>query len=284
SWQESIDTNLASAAAARKDNAASEELHALDYQVYAYLQTGQDAAARKVLMQSPAIAERIASGSTGNAAPSPAGYFANAAIAARFALERNAWGEAAVLPVRATRFEWVDAITHFARALGAARSGDIIAAKTEVETLAVTQQKLEEAGNAYWAGQVAIQQKIGRAWIANAEGRRGDGLRLLREAVQMEDATEKSAISPGPLKPARELLGEMLLEQEQSAEALAEFEQVLIKEPNRFRALYGAATAAERSGDPAKAKQYFSQLLEVCERADVGTRAELTEARQVVGT
>lgn len=283
SWQESIETNLASAAAARKDNAASEELHALDYQVYAYLQSGQDAAAKKVLLQSPSIADRIEERSADNAAPSPAGYFATAAIAARYALERNAWADAAKLPVRQTRFEWVDAITHFARALGAARSGDIDAAGEEVDMLAALQKKLEAAGNTYWSDQVAIQEKVGRAWIANAAGRTEDGLQMLREAVRMEDATEKSAISPGPLKPARELLGEMLLEHDRSAEALAEFEQVMVKEPNRFRALYGAATAAERSGDSAKAKQYFAQLLKVCERADTGARAELAEAREAVG-
>lgn len=283
SWQESIDTNLASAAAARKDNAASEELHALDYQVYAYLQTAQDAAAKKVLEQSPVIAERIESSAAGNAAPSPAGYFAAAAIPARYALERNAWGEAAVLPVRQTRFEWVDATTYFARALGAARSGDIAAAKNDVETLANLQKKLEAAGNAYWSGQVAIQATVGNAWIANAEGRTDDGLAMMRKAVQMEDATEKSAISPGPLKPARELLGEMLLEHGKPAEALAEFEQTMTKEPNRFHALYGAAVAAQRSGNTTKAKQYFEQLLKVCARADAGARAELAEARQAVG-
>ncbi|WP_197492993.1 hypothetical protein [Woeseia oceani] len=283
SWQESIDTNLASAAAARNDNAASEELHALDYQVYAYLQSGQDAAAEKVLMSVPLIAERIETASAGNAAPSPAGYFASAAIAARYALERNAWTEAAILPVRKTRFEWVDAVTHFPRALGAARSGDIDAAKHDADKLAIIQEQLEAAGNAYWSGQVAIQEKISGAWIATAEGRTDDGLTMLREAVQMEDATEKSAISPGPLKPARELLGEMLLELDRSTDALAEFEQVMVKEPNRFRALYGAASAAGRSGDTAKAKQYFAQLLKICERADSGTRAELAEARRAVG-
>jgi tetratricopeptide (TPR) repeat protein len=283
SWQESIETNLASAAAARKDNAASEELHALDYQVYAYLQTAQDAAAKKVLEQSPVIAERIESSVAGNAAPSPAGYFAAAAIAARYALERNAWDEAAALPIRQTRFEWVDATTYFARALGAARSGDIVAAKKDVETLADLQKKLEAARNAYWSGQVAIQETVGNAWIANAEGRMDDGLTMMRKAVQMEDATEKSAISPGPLKPARELLGEMLLEHDKPAEALAEFEQTMTTEPNRFHALYGAAVAAQRSGNTAKAKQYFGQLLKVCARADAGARAELAEARQAVG-
>lgn len=283
SWQESIDTNLASAAAARKDNAASEELHALDYQVYAYLQTGQDAAAKKVLELTPAITERIESSSAGNAAPSPAGYFAAAAIAARYALERNAWKEAAALPARQTRFEWVDSTTYFARALGAARSGEVDAAKTAVAALGELQKKLADAGNAYWSGQVAIQQKVGNAWIANAEGRTTEALTMMRDAVQMEDATEKSAISPGPLKPARELLGEMLMEHGKYGEALGEFEQTMTKEPNRFRAVYGAAVAAQRSGDIVKSKKYFGELLQVAARADAGVRVELTEARVAVG-
>ncbi|MGB5247502.1 MAG: hypothetical protein WBN34_13205 [Woeseia sp.] len=283
SWQESIDTNIASAAAARKDNAASEELHALDYQVYAYLQTGQDAAARAVLEQVPSIADRIESSTAGNAAPSPAGYFASAAIPARYALERNIWSEAAALPVRQTRFDWVDSITHFARALGAARSGDVAAAKQEVATLGVLRNRLEAAGNEYWGGQVAIQEKGAAAWIAFAENRKDEAIALMREAVAMEDATEKSAISPGPLKPAREMLGEMLLEYDMPAAALTEFEMTMAKEPNRFRAVYGAAVAAQQTGDMAKAKLYFGDLLSICAHADQGARAELAEARESVG-
>ncbi|MBT8085144.1 MAG: hypothetical protein HKN35_02215 [Woeseia sp.] len=281
-WQESIETNLASAAAARKDNAAPEELHALDYQVYAYLQTGQDAAAKRVLDETPAITDRIETSSS-NAAPSPAGYFAAAAIAARYALERNAWAEAAVLPARETRFEWVDATTYFARALGAARSGDVAAARQNAATLAVLHKKLTVAGNSYWSDQVAIQEKVAGAWIANAEGRTAEGLTMLRDAVQMEDATEKSAISPGPIKPARELLGEMLLEHGRPAEALAEFESTMQKEPNRFRAIYGAAVAAQRSGDTGKAQRYFGELLKIAARADAGARPELNEARESIG-
>lgn len=283
SWQESIETNLASAAAARKDNAASEELHALDYQVYAYLQTGQDAAARKVLEEAPLIADRIETDSAGNAAPSPAGYFAAAAIAARYALERNAWEEAARLPTRKTRFDWVDSTTYFARALGAVRSGNVEAAKQDVATLGELRRNLESVGNAYWGGQVAIQETGAKAWIAFAEGREGDALALMQEAAEMEDATEKSAISPGPLKPAREMLGEMLLEYGRPGEALTEFEATMAKEPNRFRALYGAAVAARQSGQLAKARQYFGDLLANCTRADDGARAELAEARDSVG-
>lgn len=286
SWQESIETNIASAAAARKDNAASEELHALDYQIYAYLQTGQDAAAKKVLEATPAIGAKIDSNAAGNAAPAPAGYFAMSAIAARYALERNAWKEAAALPAPETRFAWVDATSHFARALGAARSGDVAAAKKEVAVLASLQAKLEEAKDAYWGGQLAIQGKGAAAWIAYAEGRKNEALTLMREATDMEDATEKSAISPGPLKPARELLGEMFLEQGKPAEALKEFEATIKKEPNRFRAVYGAAVAAQRAGDKAKAKRYFGELLAICERADTGAgaRAELAEAREAVSS
>lgn len=283
SWQESIDTNIASAAAARKDNAASEELHALDYQVYAYLQTGQDAAARTVLEQVPSIADRIESNTAGNAAPSPAGYYAAAAIAARYALERNQWADAAMLPPRKTSFDWVDSITHFARALGAARSANVAEAKAEMAVLETLKLNLQGAGNSYWAGQVAIQEKGAGAWIAFAEGRTDEALAMMREAAEMEDATDKSAISPGPLKPARELLGEMLVEIGKPVEALTEFEAVLTKEPRRFRALYGAAVAARQAGEESKAKRYFSELLVVGATADEGARAELAEARAAAG-
>jgi tetratricopeptide (TPR) repeat protein len=188
-----------------------------------------------------------------------AGYFALAAIPARYALERNAWAEAASLSPWQTRFAWVDAVTYFARALGAARSGEPAAAARDVEKLNALAATLKEAKDAYWSGQVEIQGKGAAAWVAFAEGRREEALERMREAVVMEDLTEKSAISPGPIKPARELLGEMLLEMGRPAEALPEFEATMKKEPNRFRGVYGAAVASERSSD--KAKTYYAQLL-----------------------
>ncbi len=279
-WQESIETNIASAAAARKDKAPSEELHALDYQTYAYLQTAQDALAKKVLEQIPAIGAQIQVNVAGAAAPAPAGYFALAAIPARYTLERNDWAGAAKLSPKETRFPWTDAVTYFARALGAARSGNPAAAAKDVETLNALAAKLREAKDAYWTGQVEIQAKAASAWIAFAEGKKDEGIALMREAAGMEDLTEKSAISPGPIKPAHELLGEMLLEAGKPAEALAEFEATMKKEPNRFRGVYGAAVAAERSADKAKAKQYYKQLLQICERGDASARPELAAARK----
>jgi tetratricopeptide (TPR) repeat protein len=280
-WDESIETNIASAAAARKDNAASEELHALDYQVYAYLQTAQDAAARKVVDAVPAIGARIQTDAPGAAAPAPAGFFALAAIPARYALERDAWREAAALPVRETPFPWTDAITHFARALGAARSGDPAAAAPDVDKLASSAAGLKAKNESYWAQQVEIQRRVASAWVTYAQGSKEDAIAALREAAGMEDATEKSAVTPGPIKPARELLGEMLLEAGRPAEALTEFELTIKKEPNRFRGMYGAARAAEAAGDESKARTYYAKLIELCQRADAG-RPELDAARKAV--
>jgi tetratricopeptide (TPR) repeat protein len=279
SWEESIETNLASAAAARKDNAASEELHALDYQVYAYLQLARDGAARKVLDSLPPIAARIRVTGAENAAPAPAGFFAATAIPARHALERHAWREAAALEARETPFPWADAMTHFARALGAARGGNAGDAAPDVDKLASISAALKAKNDNYWAGQVDIQRRAAAAWVAFAQGRQDEGIAMLREATALEDATEKSAVTPGPLAPARELLGEMLLEAKRPADALVEFEQSMKKEPNRFRGLYGAALAAEAAGDSSKAQTYYRKLVELCRDADTPVRPELEAAR-----
>jgi hypothetical protein len=279
-WQESIDTNLASAAAARKDNAPSEELHALDYQVYAYLQTGQDGAAKKSLESIAAIGAKIQINAPGAAAPPPAGFYALAAIPARYALERNMWKEAAALAPRETPFAYADAVTHFARALGLARSGSPAAAGKDVEKLAALRDALQKANDAYWTGQVDIQRRIALAWMALAEGRQNEALTMLREAADMEDATDKSAVSPGPIKPARELLGEMLMELKRPADALKEFEATMKKEPNRFASLYGGARAADGAGDRQKARSYYARLVEICKRGDKPGRAELQAAQK----
>jgi tetratricopeptide (TPR) repeat protein len=219
----------------------------------------------------------------GAAAPGPAGYFALAAIPARYALERNAWAEAAKLTPQETRFAWIDSVTYFARALGAARSGNPAAAAPDVAKLKTLATTLREAKDAYWTGQVEIQEKVASAWIALAERRTDEALAMMRAAASMEDLTEKSPISPGPIKPARELLGEMLLEAGKPAEALPEFEATMKKEPNRFRGVLGAAVAAERSKDRGKAKAYYEQLLRICAKADAGARPELEAARKAVG-
>jgi hypothetical protein len=277
-WQESIDTNLASAAAARKDNATAEELHALDYQAYAYLQIAQDANAKKTVAAIPSLFPKISAPGAGNAAPPAAGYFAAAAIPARYALERAAWAEAASLEVRESPTPWADSVTWFAKGLGAARTGDAAAARTATEKLAALRDKLSAPNDGYWREQVEIQRRGVAAWAAFAGGRTDEALALMREAADMEDATEKAPVTPGPIKPARELLGEMLLELKKPADALAAFEATLKKEPNRFRAIYGAARAADASGDKAKAKTYYANLIQLADRA--ASRKELDAARR----
>lgn len=280
-WQESIETNIASAAAARKDNVAAEELHAMDYQTYAYLQTAQDAAARRVLDEAGRVVARLNLDLPGAAAPGVAGLFAAAAIEARYALERGAWAEASRLRPRPGAFPFTDAITHFARAVGAARSTNASAARAEIDRLAALRDKLIEAKDAYWSEQVEIQRKGAEAWALFAEGKKDEGVALMRAAADQEDQTDKSAISPGPLAPAREQLGEMLLEASRPAEALKEFEATMKKEPNRFRGVYGGARAAELAGDRAKARRYYEMLLKISDRAD-SERPELARARQFV--
>ena len=277
-WQDSIDTNLASAKAAQRDKSVTEELHAKDYQVYAYLQTGQDRAARGVIEQLPALASQIASAPV-NAAPPVAGYFALAAIPARYALERGAWDEAAALTPMATPFLFPDSLRHFARALGAARAGRPASAAEDVSRLAALREELIAKKDAYWAEQLDIQRRTAEAWIAFAEGRIDQALATMRAAADLEDTTEKSSISPGPLTPAREQLGDMLLASKRPAEALAAYEASMAKEPNRFRGLDGARRAAAAAGRPDAAARYRQRLLEICKMADTPGRPELAEAR-----
>ena len=281
-WQDSIETNIASGAAARRDNAASEELHALDYKVYAYLQTAQDDAAKTSMDEIGAIGSRIQMNAAGAAAPPSAGYYALAAVPARYTLERSAWKEAASLTPRETAFAYADAVTHFARALGAARSGAPAAAAQDVAKLVTLRDSLQKANDTYWAGQVDIQRRIASAWIALAEGRQTEALSMLSEAADIEDLTDKSAVSPGPIKPARELLGEMLLELRRPAEALKEFEATMAKEPNRFRGVYGAARAAGDAGERQKARTYSAKLVEISQRADKPGRPELQEVQTLL--
>jgi tetratricopeptide (TPR) repeat protein len=280
-WQESIDTNIASANAAVRDGTAAEALHAMDYQVYAYLQSGQDAAARRVVDEAPRVLAKLDVNVMGGAAPPVAGLYGTAAIQARYALERGAWAEAAALRPSSTAFPHVDALTRFARALGAARSGNPDAARADVAELRALADKLTAMKDTYWAGQVDIQHQIASAWIAFAENRRTEAIEQLRKAVDAEDATDKAAISPGPLAPARELLGEMLLAVDRPADALKAFEETLKKEPNRFRATYYAGKAASLANDRVAARRYFTQLLDICKRGDAPGRPELQEARKL---
>jgi hypothetical protein len=277
-WQESIDANILSAASAERAGNVNEELHASDYEVYAYLQTAQDARAHAIVEDTPRIAAQ--NNRTAGAAPPAAADYAVAAIPARDALERGAWAEAARLQPHASRTAYAEAVTWFARGIGGARDrGSLAVARDVPHELALRIDALKNAGDTYWAEQVTIQKLGVSAWLALADGRRAEALTLMREAADREDATEKSAITPGPLAPARELLAEMLLQVHRPNDALVEFRKTMAKEPNRFRALAGAAQAAQQAGDAAAARAYRQRLAQICVKGDRPGRPELQQAR-----
>ena len=278
-WTESIDVNRRSIEVATRDSSFSEVLHASDYSVYAYLQLGQDSAAKALLDKLSSVAARFDPTAITGAAPGSAGVFAIAAIPARYALEGRDWRAAAALEPKASGFPWTEAMAYFARALGASHVGDTARARMAVDSLAAIHARLQARGESYWAEQVAIQQLGAQAWLALAQHRPDTALAYMREAGRREDATEKSAVTPGPLAPARELLGDMLLDLKRPREALAEYRATLSKEPNRFRALYGAMRAASLAGNRAAASQYRTSLRTLCANADVPGRAELAEIR-----
>jgi hypothetical protein len=283
-WQDSIDTNIASAEAAKRVGARAEELHAMDYMAYAYLQTGQDNATRALMTRLPEIAAVFDPAVVAGAAPGSAGVFALAAIPARWVLERRDWSAASRLVPASSGFPYADALTHFARALGGAHTGAPTEARRAVDALQEIQARLAKANEGYWAEQVAIQRDVAAAFLALAEGRKDEALQAMRTAAVREDATEKNAVTPGPIAPARELLGDMLLGLNQPTQALVEFQATLKKEPDRFRSLYGAAKSATLAGDRAAASTYYARLLKVSERADSPGRPELDEARKFGGT
>jgi tetratricopeptide (TPR) repeat protein len=270
SWEESIATNERSAKAARGAGDWPEGYHAADYAVYGYLQLARDDEARRAIEE----AMRHSPGTS----PSPASPYATAAMPARLALERGDWKAAAQLQPVASKMPFTEAITHFARALGAARSGDVTSAQKDAGELAAIHKKLEDAKNSYWATEVEIQQLAAAAWIAHAQGKKEEGAKLMRAAADLEDRNEKHIVTPGRVLPARELLGEMLLEQNRAAEALKEFEMSQQREPNRFRNFAGAAKAAEMMGDKAKARDYYVKLMELAKKGD-GKRPELVRAK-----
>src|SRR5262249_13430756 len=191
--------------------------------------------------------------------------YAYAAIPARIALEQHRWSEAATLspaskPFPWDRFAWAEGITTFARAIGAARSGDAAKARAEAQKLDGYRTSLVAAKQTYWAEQVNIQQQAAAAWVARAEGRNDEALKLMRAAADLEDSTEKHPVTPAPVMPARELLGELLMELGQPKLALPEYEASLQREPNRFNGLYGAGRAAGLAGGPGKAQAFYRKV------------------------
>jgi tetratricopeptide (TPR) repeat protein len=283
-WPEAIRSNLdaeASAKAfARRNNMSGvwdEQFHAMDYLAYAYLQVAQDKQARAQLDELNKIPKA-----------EPENFkvaYAVAAIPARYALERRRWDEAAKLTLPALggfpwqQFFWAEAHIHFARAIGAARTGDTASARQDVEKLAAIGQALAEVKGDYdWAKQVEIERQVASAWLAHAEGRREESIRLMRTAAELDDATEKHPVTPGAILPAREQLGELLLELQQPGAALREFEISLLSAPNRFNGLYGAARAARLAADQKKAKTYYGKILALSGQAD-SIRPEIEEAK-----
>jgi tetratricopeptide (TPR) repeat protein len=252
-WEDSADTNKRSAETAKKNNDRDEQMHAMDYMVYAYLQLGRDNDARLVLEEAAGV-----SGFNRNA-----GHYAFAAIPARYAVERGDWTAAIKLQPITNSFHYTEALTRFARALGAARSGDPQSANQEIEQLARLRDALKAAKNEYWASEVEVSRLAASAWSALAEDNKEAALKLMRSAAEIEDKNEKHIVTPGRILPARELLGQMLLELDRPAEALREFEISQTREPNRFHGFAGAAEAAAKSGDAAKAKQYYARLIEL---------------------
>lgn len=234
--------------------------HAADYMVYAELQLGQDQAAQRVMEEFKTAG--------GMVLPQLAGPYAAAAMPARAALERGDWVTASQLPVANTSFPFCDAITTFARALGSARTGDAAAAEREAQRLELQHKSLLDAKNNYWATEVEVQRVAAAAWIARARGQNEDALRLMRAAADLEYRSEKHIVTPGRVVPARELLGEMLLELKQPAAALKEFEQSQLREPNRLRGFAGAALAAEAAGESDKARAQYTRLVELTRDAD----------------
>lgn len=288
-WDEAIKSNLASEAAARAlakaqglPDSSSERLHAMDYLAYGYLQTGQDKEADRVLAELNAIKRADP--------PIFTVAYAATAIPARMVLERRQWSQAASLQLPNTvrglaplgNYQWAQAHILFARAVGAARSGNTQLAQDEIRKLAAIEASLVVPPGTYdWRTQVAIQHTIAEAWLAFASGRKVESLQVMRVAADMDDAAEKHPVTPGAILPAREQLGELLIELGQPAGALVEYEASLKRAPRRLAGIYGAARAAKAAGDAQKARDYYVQLLELTTNGDAN-RAEVKEARASV--
>ncbi len=285
-WDEAISSNRAAEAAARAyakssgmPGAWDQQLHAMDYLAYAYLQSGRDAEAGQILDELKTISQADP--------PTRTVAYAVTAIPARLALERGQWREAASLELPANlkslsalaNHKWAVAHIHFARAVGAARSGDIGLASAEVVKLAAIERGLTIGPGEYdWRKQVSIERKIAEGWAAHAGGKDDEAVRLMRIAAKLDDATEKNPVTPGSVLPAREQLGELLLALGRPGDALKEYEASLQRAPRRLAGLYGAAQSARLAGDQVKAGRYFAELVKMTEHGD-STRAEVKAAR-----
>jgi Tfp pilus assembly protein PilF len=271
-WKESIDTNQRSMAEGKRENSVSSVLHAMDYMVYADLQLGRDTDASTAVAQAADLST-----------PEVGSLYARAAIPARYAVERDQWAAAAALPdPTENKFPFTEALTLFARGIGAARSGSLDAAEKDAAGLAAIVSALKAAKNEYWATEVEVQRLGVAAWIAFARGKSDEALAQMRASADMEDSSEKAAVSPGRILPARELLGDMLLESGHPADALAAYEAALTNDPKRLRSFDGAARAALAAGDPDKAHDYYGRMVAMADGSS--TRAELIKARSYLAS
>jgi hypothetical protein len=283
-WQEAISSDRAAddetiAYTARVNPQAAADpaknpgrYHFLDFLTNAYLQLGQDQQAKRIVDARDSVTEYPAGFRY-------SGHTAFAAIPVRYAFERAAWVEAAALAIPKTPFAQAEAIAWFGRAIGAARSGDMTKAREAIDQLGVLKDRLAKANDDYWTAQVVIQEQAAGAWPALAEGRKADAIAAMRQAADLEDRSGKTVAMENRLSPIRELLGELLLDANEPAQALSEFEASLRNNPNRYRSFAGAAKAAERAGHRAQARSYYEKLVALAARAD-GERPDLVAAKQ----
>jgi hypothetical protein len=279
-WKESIQANLKSneeslrySTEAKLDGVLIGVPHAYDFMAYAHLQLGQDGKARALIAESAKLTKLIG--------PVSAGQMGRAAIPARYYLERQDWQGAAQLQPLGSPFPAAEAVTHFARAMGAARGGEPAAAKADLQKLQELRAGLESAKQSYWAEQVEIQILASSAWLANAAGDRAGAQKYMRAAADLEDASEKHVAMENRLYPMRELLGDMLREHGDAAAALKEYQVSMKNSPNRLRGFYGAAMAANSTGQKKLAAGYWTKLAELTKDAD-SERWELVQVKHQI--
>jgi tetratricopeptide (TPR) repeat protein len=285
-WDDSISSNIASTKSAitqtqrlHGGGGSFDQLHAMDYLVYAYLQQAKDTSARKVLAEMQDMT-RLDENQF-------AAAYAFAAAPARWALERHDWRAAAKLEPLPVWFPWnrfrnVEALVHYARAIGAACAGDVSTARRSADEITSIREAMPATRDYDWSGSIGAQWEAATALIAWAEGKKGEGIRLLRMAADHEDAVDKHPVTPGALLPVREMLADLLLEDGSAPEALKEYEAVLKTAPRRFNATAGAARAADKAGDTTKARGYARQLREIANNAE-SSRPQLEWARVYLG-
>jgi tetratricopeptide (TPR) repeat protein len=282
-WEESITANRSSADASRayaamrhRDATEAEELHALDYMAYSYLQEGQDAKAKEIV-------DFVSTVRKTNPELEFSAAYALAAIPSRYALERNAWSESATLPVPElphwSSFPSFEGLIEYAHSLGRAHTGDLEGARKAMDRMRQLRDATSDPRLDYFKRQLDQQIQAASAWVTYGENKKEDAVGILRRAADAEDILGKHPVSPGALVPAREQLGDLLLALDRPKEAQQEFEAALKIYPGRFRGLYGAAQAAKLIGEKEKADHYYAKLAEQTAKAD-GSRSELAELRE----